>query len=93
MAQPAVPVKDTLSAMLQAEAVPMEVLHARYGSLLELVRRVIGVEGGLRFCPEELGPALLCTWTIESVTSPVTTSRISMKPSMPASTPPVGYHT
>jgi carboxymuconolactone decarboxylase family protein len=43
MAQPAVPVEDTLSAMLQAEAVPMAVLHARYGSLLELVRGVIGV--------------------------------------------------
>ncbi len=43
MAQPAVPVEDTLSALLQAEAVPMAVLHARYGSLLELVRRVIGV--------------------------------------------------
>ena len=35
MAQLAVPVEDTLSAMLQAEAVPMTVLHARYGSLLE----------------------------------------------------------
>ena len=41
--QPAIPAEDTLSAMLQAEAVPMAVLHDRYGSLLELVRRVIGV--------------------------------------------------
>ena len=43
MAQPAVPAEDTLAALLQAEAVPMAVLHERYGSLLELVRRVIGV--------------------------------------------------
>jgi alkylhydroperoxidase family enzyme len=43
MTQPAVPTEDTLSAMLQAEAVPMAVLHARYGSLLELVRKLLGV--------------------------------------------------
>ena len=43
MTQAAVPVEDTLSAMLQAEAVPMAALHARYGSLLELVRRILGV--------------------------------------------------
>ena len=43
IARPAVPVEDTLAAMLQAEAVPMAVLHERYGSLLELVRRAIGV--------------------------------------------------
>jgi hypothetical protein len=43
VARPAVPVADTLSAMLQDEAVPMAVLHERYGSVLELVRRVIGV--------------------------------------------------
>ena len=43
MAQPAVPAEDTLAALLQAEAVPMAVLHERYSSLLELVRRVIGV--------------------------------------------------
>jgi hypothetical protein len=43
LTQQAVPVDDTLSAMLQADAVPMAVLHERYGSLLELVRRVIGV--------------------------------------------------
>ena len=43
MTQPAVPVEATLSAMLQPEAVPFETLHARYGSLLELVRRILGV--------------------------------------------------
>ena len=43
MTQPAVPVEDTLSAMLQAEAVPFETLHSRYGSLLELVRKLLGV--------------------------------------------------
>lgn len=43
MTRAAVPVEGTLSAMLQAEAVPMAALHARYGSLLELVRRIIGV--------------------------------------------------
>ncbi len=43
MTQQAIPVEDTLSAMLQSEAVPMAVLHERYGSLLELVRRAIGV--------------------------------------------------
>ena len=43
MTQSAVPIEDTLSAMLQAEAVPMGVLHARYGSLLELVRKLLGV--------------------------------------------------
>src|SRR4028119_1618229 len=43
MTQPAAPVEDPLSAMLQAEAVPFETLHSRYGSLLELVRKLLGV--------------------------------------------------
>jgi alkylhydroperoxidase family enzyme len=33
----------TLAAVLAKDAVPLETLHARYGALLELVRRLIGV--------------------------------------------------
>src|SRR5437763_7895280 len=32
-----------LTELLQPEAVPLETLHARYGVLLELVRRLLGV--------------------------------------------------
>lgn len=43
-AQPSVTVKnDLLVSLLQQDAVPMETLHQRYGSLLELVRILIGV--------------------------------------------------
>lgn len=42
--QSSVPVKDDLLvSLLQQDAVPMETLHQRYGSLLELVRILIGV--------------------------------------------------
>jgi len=34
---------DVLVSLLQQDAVPMETLHKRYGSLLELVRVLIGV--------------------------------------------------
>jgi alkylhydroperoxidase family enzyme len=35
--------QTTLTGLLAADAVPMDVLHQRYGSLLELVRKLIGV--------------------------------------------------
>ena len=34
---------DVLIALLEQDSVPMETLHKRYGSLLELVRVLIGV--------------------------------------------------
>ncbi len=34
---------DTLASLLQSSAVPVAILHARYGPLLELVRVIIGV--------------------------------------------------
>jgi alkylhydroperoxidase family enzyme len=36
-------VETTLTSLLRADAVPLEQLHDRYGSLLELVRKLIGV--------------------------------------------------
>ena len=35
--------EPTLTCLLRAQAVPMEVLHQQYGKLLELVRKLIGV--------------------------------------------------
>jgi hypothetical protein len=37
------PSSPQLVSLLEADAVPLETLHARYGSLLELVRKLIGV--------------------------------------------------
>lgn len=37
------PGTDTLAALLKADRVPMETLHAKYGPVLELVRTLIGV--------------------------------------------------
>lgn len=39
----ATPAPDTLAALLRPHCVPWQVLHQRYGSLLELVRVLIGV--------------------------------------------------
>ncbi len=36
-------VEPTLTCLLRAQAVPMEVLHQQYGKLLELVKKLIGV--------------------------------------------------
>lgn len=36
-------VEPTLTCLLRAQAVPMDVLHQQYGKLLELVRKLIGV--------------------------------------------------
>ncbi len=54
---------DTLVSLLKADAVPMEVLHQRYSSLLELVRRLIGVVPN---CDPylEIWPPAFCTYNV-----------------------------
>src|SRR4051812_6035776 len=42
-ASPLLPSNDTLASLLKADRVPMEILDEKYGSLLKLVRTLIGV--------------------------------------------------